>query len=162
MAGLRVAVQSPRNLPDAFCEAWRRPGHRARNFWQHPLRHWCHRLGHNRKQLTGGHSNQWQKVFRSFFFGFGFGGELPEMLHHRVGIDFADGADFFFHLHFVFVLVLVLVFMFVLEFFFAEQTPDHVADGAEPTLTFEANFFLELVLHFLFHLELVLVFWMGF
>jgi hypothetical protein len=88
-------------------------------------------------------------MFGRLLFGLSFGGELAEMLHHGVGIDFADGADFVFHLHLVFVLVLV--------FFFPEQTADHVAYGAEPAFAFESDFLLELVLHFLFHLVFMLV-----
>jgi hypothetical protein len=72
------------------------------------------------------------------------------VLHHGVGIDLADGAEFLLGLEGAFVLV------FVLAFSFAQKAADHVADGAEPALTLEAGFVL--VLHFLFAFPRVLIF----
>src|SRR5258708_30156407 len=81
--------------------------------------------------------------------------QLSQVLHHGVGIDFADGADFLFGLGFEGALVLALAFSF------AEKAADYVADGAEPAFALEAGFVLVLVFHFLFGFSRVLIFEFG-
>jgi len=60
------------------------------------------------------------------------GRQLPEMLHHGVGIDFPDRAELLFELAFPF--EFILAFELIFELLLAEQAADYVADGAEPAL----------------------------
>jgi hypothetical protein len=126
--------------PDSLGKARSRLGDGARNLRQHFLRRGCDRPGHYRQQLAGGHADQWKKMLGGFVFRLSLGSEFSEMLHHRVGIDFADGAQFLFAL------------AFILELFFPEQAADHVADGTEPAFAFQSSFVLELIFHFVFEL----------
>ncbi len=64
------------------------------------------------------------------------------MLHHGVGIDLADRAD----------LVLILVLAFVFVFALAEQTSGDVAEGAEPSFSFQNGFIFHLLFRFVFKL----------
>jgi hypothetical protein len=73
-------------------------------------------------------------VFGRLLFSLCLGGQFSEVLHHRIRIDLADGAELLFKLaltfEFVFEFLLALKFAFVLELAFAEQAANHVADGA--------------------------------
>jgi hypothetical protein len=144
MPRLRIAMKRLCHRTNSLGQAWRSPGDRTRNLWQHLFRHRCHRFGHNRKQLAGCHPNQWQKVFRRLIFCLRLSGQLSQVLHHCVGIDLSDGAEFVFH----------LLLHLILHFFFPKQAAHHVADGAQPALAFETSLVLQLFFQLLFHLVL--------
>jgi hypothetical protein len=154
MPGRRIAVKRARDLTYAFGQPRCRLGDRPRDLRQQLSRQRCCCLCHHRKQLAGCHTDEREEVFCSLVLGFGLCRKLPEVLHHRVGIDLADGADLVLELFLMLMFVLVLHFLFHL--FFAEQASDHIADGAEPAFAFQAG----LVFHLFFELflKLVLVF----
>jgi hypothetical protein len=79
-------------------------------------------------------------VFCGLFFGLGLESQFAEVLHHRVWIDPANRANFFFRLEFALA--------------FTEQAAGDVADGAEPAfaLDFLFQFFFAFSLEFLFEL----------
>jgi hypothetical protein len=104
--------------------------------------------GHHGKQLAGSHSNQREKVFGGFIFCFRLRRKFPQVLHHGVGIDLAGRTD----------LALKLVFELVFPFAFSEQAANHVADGTEPTFTFQAGLVFHLILIFEFAFVFPLVF----
>jgi hypothetical protein len=133
-------MKCSRNRSNSFGQARSSLGNGPGNLGQHLSCRGSNRPGHNRQQFAGGHADQWQEVFGRFILRFRLGGEFSKMLHHRVRIDFADGAEFFFTL------------AFILKLFFTEQAPDHVADGAEPAFTFQSSFVLELIFHLVFEL----------
>jgi hypothetical protein len=89
-------------------------------------------------------------VLRGFILALGLKRQFPEMLHHGIGIDFADWAQ----------LVFALEGAFVFEFFlaFAEEVADNVTDSAEPTLAFQAGLILVLGFQFFFTFSRVLIF----
>jgi hypothetical protein len=150
MPRLRIAVQHLRHFPDPTRQPRRRSRQRLRDLRQRSLCHRCHRPCHHRKQLTGGHPHQWQKLFGGFVLAFGFGRQFAQVFHHGVGIDFADGTDFAFAL--VFIFALVLEFSFELVFAFAQQTAGDIAEGAQPAFALAS-----LVLHLVFQLTLEFV-----
>jgi hypothetical protein len=159
MPGLWIAMQSPCDLADSFGQSRCRSGDGARYLRQEsPGERRC-RSGYNREQLAGGHSDQGQEMFRCFLFGFGLGRQFSEVLHHGIGIDLTDGADFVLVLELVLMLMLMLVLVLHLffHFFFAEQASDHIADGAEPAFAFQAGFVLHLFFHLFLEFVLVLV-----
>jgi hypothetical protein len=57
-------------------------------------------------------------MFRRLILGFRFRSQFPEMLHHRVRIDFPDRADFRFALVFQLAFVFQFVFHLGQSFFF--------------------------------------------
>jgi hypothetical protein len=152
--GLRTAMQSAGN----FSHAPRKLRGYARNSFREPgkrfLCHGHHGFCHHRKQFAGSHSDERQEVFRGFLFCLRFRGQFSEVLHHRVGVDFANG---------VFELSLELPFEFSLAFkfalAFAEKAAYRVADGAQPAFAF--HFPLEFSLTFEFALELGFEFILG-
>lgn len=145
---LRIAVKRARYLPHALSEVRRSPGYRMSDFRKHLLRRRRYRPGYYRKQLAGSHSNKRQEVLSGLVFGFCFGREFSQVLHHGIGIDLAYRAD----------LVLVFVFELILLLAFAEQAADRIADGAEPAFAFQSGFVFHLFFQFALVLELVFEF----
>jgi hypothetical protein len=87
-------------------------------------------------------------VLGRFVFRLRFRSQLSEVLHHRVGINLADGAN----------LLLGFEFAFVLEFLFAltltQEAAGYIADGAKPAFAFETGFVFEFTLALFFALTL--------
>ena len=96
------------DMSNALRQFGRCPGESLGDSWQRPLGGRRHSSSHNRQQLARSHSNQWQKMFRSFVFALGFRRKLAKVLHHGVGIDLADRIESGFQL----ILAFGLVFSF--------------------------------------------------
>jgi len=142
VTGVGIPVENPRHFPDTLGQPGSGFHHRPGDLGQRLPRHGRDRPGHNRQQFAGSHANQGQEVFRGLFFGLGLESPFAHVLHHCVGIDAANGADFFFRLEFALA--------------FAEQAAGDVADGAEPA--FALDFLFQFAFEFLFALEGVLPF----
>jgi hypothetical protein len=154
---LRIVVESTCNLGYSFGQMGSRASHRARNLRQQPFRSRRHCSRHYRQQFAGGHPYQRQEVLSSFVFRLRFGRQLPQVLHHGVGINLAHRT------HFVFEFIFKLAFEFVLIFTLAKQAAQHVADRAEFVL--ELIFVFEFILvepalesHFILAFKLIFEF----
>jgi hypothetical protein len=138
MPGLGIAMKRFRHIADTPGEVRRRPSHRARDLRQRLLRHGCDRFRYNRQEFAGRHSDERKEVVGSLLLRFRIGGQLSKVLHHRVRINFANGIELAF-LRFQGAFERAFVGAFVFTLAFAEKTADYVADGSEPTLSFEAR-----------------------
>jgi hypothetical protein len=74
------------------------------------------------------------------------------VLHHGIGIDLANWADFIFGFEFE------LSFTLILVLGFTKEAADCVADGAEPAFPLEPRFEFVLVFQFPFAFARVLIF----
>jgi hypothetical protein len=152
MPGLGIAMQSLRHSADAPRQMRGGFGNGARDLGQRLPRHRSDSLRDNGEQFARRHPDEREKVLRRLVFGFRLCSQLSQVLHHGIGVDLADRADFVFPFEGAFVFVLLLAFSL------AKKAADDVADGAEPTLPFEAKFILEFVFHLLFTLTRVFIF----
>ena len=92
----RIAVKSASHLANSPRKMRNGPGHCARDFGKRSLCHGSDGPGHDRQQFARRHSDQGSEVFRRLIFGFRLSRELAQMLHHGIGINFADGTDLIF------------------------------------------------------------------
>jgi hypothetical protein len=138
MPGLWIAMKRFRHIADTPGEVRRRPSHRARDLRQRLLRHGCDRFRYNRQEFAGRHSDERKEVVGSLLLRFRIGGQLSKVLHHCVRINFANGIELAF-LRFQGAFERAFIGAFVFTLAFAEKTADYVADGSEPTLSFEAG-----------------------
>jgi hypothetical protein len=161
MPGLRIAVQAAGDRSHTLRKLRSDSRDRFRDPRESFLGQGKNGLGDDRKQLAGSHSNQRQKVLGRLLLGLRFGSQFPEMFHHGIRIDFADGANLVLELAlelpFEFALELTLPFKLTLAF--AEEAADHIADGAQPALALYLA--LELAFTFEFAFELGFQFKLG-
>jgi hypothetical protein len=147
---LGISVKYLGDFPDPPGQSRCGPGQHLGYLGKSPPGRGSDSLGYHRKKLAGSHADQRQEVLRGFLFALRFSREFAEVLHHRVWIDFADGADLF--LVFLFAFVLVFGFGFVLAFAFAEEVAEKLLtlteQIAEKILAFQ--FLFGLVLEFIF------------
>jgi hypothetical protein len=144
MPSVRITMKSARHPPDTLGEVRRSLGHGPGDLRKQFLRRGRNRLGHHRKQLAGSHSNQRQEVFGGFVFRLCLGRQFSQVLHHGIGIDLADRAEF----------VLEFVLEFILELAFVLAFAEQAAKPAQQ----RAELILLLILEFVFVFQFALVF----
>jgi hypothetical protein len=101
----RVSMKSARDLSDALRKVRRSSGHGSSDIaglghlGYVPYFGECPRdlsgFSYDRQNLACCHTYQRQEVFGRFIFGLGLEGELTQVFHHGVGINLADGTEFF-------------------------------------------------------------------
>jgi hypothetical protein len=142
----RITVKSARHRPDVLGEVRRSLVYGPGNLRKQLLRRGRDRLGHYRQQFAGSHSNERKEVLGGFIFRFCLGRQFSQVLHHGIGIDLADRAEFVLE----FILEFALVFELTFVFAFAEE--------AAKTAEYGAELILLLVLEFVFQFALVFQF----